>query len=260
MGKIYIIFLVLGINALNVSAKLNICLHLWNEVEGNSQSDTNLLNSNDPIFVKDFPLSFNHSALRLDGDFKNISIWNMTYTTSTYLQNGQFINLTFPNISLVGDYYSMKGRIGDLFDIWGEGDFWCYLYDFSVSFSILPLDLNTTDFCVPVSIDVDLQKIQIHFNNLMDGTDVGDLFNKGFCTIIPEIIRGVWQEIKEANDAKIEEVCDGGSRLLTQVTTSGSGLDGYQEALKNSITSFINETVLRISCIFKDVEKDKFKA
>lgn len=40
----------------------------------------------------------------------------------------------------------------------------------------------------------------------MDGTDVGDLFNKGFCTIIPEIIRGVWQEIKEANDAKIEEV------------------------------------------------------
>lgn len=47
----------------------------------------------------------------------------------------QLFNLTFKNISMVGEY-NMTGNIGDLFDIWGAGHFWY------VSYKVLERFLN----------------------------------------------------------------------------------------------------------------------
>ncbi|CAG9853990.1 unnamed protein product [Phyllotreta striolata] len=199
----FVLLFLVGLHLLLVNAKLNLCLKKKIDLPM-PQGDVLPKNSADPIFISNVSLTFNHPAIRLNAEFKNVSIWNTSYVVNTFFQNNQLVNLTFPNISLVGDYYSMKGNIGQLFDIFGEGDFWCYLTNFSVSFSILSLNLNTTDFCVPVSLDVDLQKANIHFNNLMDDPELCDLFNEGFCSLMPDIVKDVWEEAKEANDPWLE--------------------------------------------------------
>jgi len=142
---------------------------------------------------------------------KNLTVSNLNITTKTILQlqNDQLklVNLTFTNVTFEADYYNLTGNIGQLFDVFGQGNFWAKAYDFSISFSILAINLNTTDLCIPVSVDVDLQKIDVNFANIMNNDpELCPLFNAAFCAILPDIIRGVWQEVKDGNEARLEKI------------------------------------------------------
>ncbi|XP_056631180.1 uncharacterized protein LOC130441489 [Diorhabda sublineata] len=188
-----ILFLILAY-VLLADAALNLCYNY---------RKTSLKNNNDPDFYVDkLDIDIDHPAAWVKGELTNLSIWfEEPIATANF---GQLFNFTYPNLTVLANY-DITGNIGDLFDIYGSGDCKIQMFNFSLSLNILEININQTTICIKVVVDVDVQQTPIEFYNFMDGAELQDLFNRAMKSIVPDIIKIVWEEIRAANEPEIED-------------------------------------------------------
>ncbi|XP_050510906.1 uncharacterized protein LOC114324955 isoform X3 [Diabrotica virgifera virgifera] len=197
--KSYIIILLICLtNALLVTSSINICYRYKDKALKDNDDDTTYF-----FQVPKYDANISHPAIRLDAHFKNLSIW-IGHSHNAVFEIPQILNVTFPNITVIGEY-NMSGNIGELFDIFGDGDFALSLLNFSVAFSIIEVDVNTTSFCTRVSLDVDVQSVPVEFHGLMGDQELEDLFNKAFVAMFPEVIKDMWRRAQNENEPGIEK-------------------------------------------------------
>ncbi|KAL1512462.1 hypothetical protein ABEB36_002049 [Hypothenemus hampei] len=175
-----------------------------------------------PMEFSQFPLSsdftsynfsLKHPAITISGNFYNGSL-SVTQAIIRYFtiasQRFELFNLTFPNIYINGSY-DINGFIGTnvSFDIYGKGDsFFINLTNLSVAL-IIGLEVNSTSFCIPLTIDVDLKDCQSHFKDLMNGDkEMDPLFNRLIPTLIPDSIKIIYREYADWADPYIQQIID----------------------------------------------------
>ncbi|XP_072376253.1 uncharacterized protein [Diabrotica undecimpunctata] len=196
--KSCIFLLICLTNVILVTSSINICYRYVDKALKETDDD--------PYFfqVDKYDTYLVHPAITLDAHFKNLSIW-ISHPHNAILENLQILNVTFPNITVMGEY-NMSGNIGELFDIFGNGDFSLSLLDFSLAISITEFDVNTTSICTRVSIDVDVQSVPVEFHGLMGDQELEDLFNKAFVAMFPEVVKDLWRRAQNESEPMIEKL------------------------------------------------------
>ncbi|KAJ8955061.1 hypothetical protein NQ314_006941 [Rhamnusium bicolor] len=119
---------------------------------------------------------FHHPALSAKGEINNVTVSNLDdyelkfFNDVNITENKiKVFNLTFHNILAAGEY-KLRGNIGDLFDIFGEGHFW--------------------------------------FLNLMNDDELEELFNNAIVALASEIVDVLWLEFKDAVDGPLQQWID----------------------------------------------------
>jgi hypothetical protein len=100
---------------------------------------------NKPNFDLDhIDLDINHPAIRIQGALDNVLIYNLHDFIVCFLENLELnatshtykfdvFNLTFKNVRVEGEY-NITGDLGDIFDLFGDGNFW---YTFKINLILL---------------------------------------------------------------------------------------------------------------------------
>ncbi|KAG5885185.1 hypothetical protein JTB14_036493 [Gonioctena quinquepunctata] len=197
-----LIFLVLFLQIFKARGSINICWNVFKHDSSHVQTGADL-EYKESNFVDHFVLNFTHPAISIYAILDNLTLSNLTNLQPSINKDNQILNLTFPNITIEG-VYDLKGNIGDLFDIFGNGTFWMHLLNFSIGVTIEPY-LKGFSVCANTTVNIDLQQFQIQLNDFMADEELGELMNKAFCSIVPEILRVLWEEEKEDKDEEIEK-------------------------------------------------------
>ncbi|XP_076259759.1 uncharacterized protein LOC143196058 [Rhynchophorus ferrugineus] len=243
----------LAVNYFTLTAgEVNFCLKLDSSLSNDetTESISNLFQGahNDilDIFGEDensftydsYHLHFSHPAITIDANFSE----GIVSVSKPYIQEFSFkpegfeiINITINNFYADGNYI-LNGFIGDhLFDIYGDGKFSINFTDLSVA-AFTGLKINSSDFCLPFTLNIDMRKCSNNLENLMNGEEeLEPLINRIFERLIPEAAVVIWREIADASDSYIQSVID--DLLKGSISTSLVKVLTFIVNNKNKITS-----------------------
>ncbi|KAJ3628327.1 hypothetical protein MTP99_015640 [Tenebrio molitor] len=170
---------------------------------------------NKPNFDLDhIDLDINHPAIRIQGALDNVLIYNLHDFIVCFLENLELnatshtykfdvFNLTFKNVRVEGEY-NITGDLGDIFDLFGDGNFWVELRNFSIAMTDFTFNVGD-EICFPINIDIYLAEMGNHFFNFMDDDELEKLFNDVITSIAPESLGIIWEEMKEIFDKPLED-------------------------------------------------------
>jgi len=164
----------------------------------------------DPLRIERIDFDIVHEAATLKGNVRNVTVRRISKFIIDDLQfkdlgNWLFrldLNLTFP-LLLIDGKYKVNGLIGDTFKIFGDGNFWLKVSNFSIGTSTLLKFESIRPRVVGMNIDVKLRKLQNKFENLMNDEEVGALFNKAISKMAPEAVDILWPELKQPIQKKV---------------------------------------------------------
>lgn len=207
------LFLVLQVQA----KKLKICIptipKTSNEVAGISFDKTfaELKEINDEI---NFPGTFS-TAFKLENIISaNISVSNITISgmkdiTICLSPNvNEPVNITMNSLRIQGGNYELQGTVSDCLNIYGgNGSFQMDSTKFSIAatnlFPSLPMN------CFTFNLKAKLQKMKVHFENIMDGDALLQaLLNAVIGDIFPDIIDFYWPTIYDTIEPYIQKIID----------------------------------------------------
>ncbi|XP_044258471.1 uncharacterized protein LOC123007306 [Tribolium madens] len=164
------------------------------------------------LHIEHLDVNISHPAIRVLGTLDDLDLYHFHEFDICFLENiflnlsyYQFdvFNLTFRNLRIEGKY-NITGDIGDFFDIYGVGDFWIELLNFSIAMTNFSINV-TDEICLPVNIDINLQQVKNHFDKFMDDPDLEKLFNDAIMDILPETFNILWAEMKDIFDKPLED-------------------------------------------------------
>lgn len=208
------LFLVLQVQA----KKLKICLpkssKTLNEVAGISFDKTFAelkKEINDEI---NFPGTFSTDFKLENVISANVSVSNITISGITNITICLFphllepVNITMNSLKIQGSNYKLQGTVSDLFDIYGgNGSFQMDLTQFSIAATGLLPSLPWG--CVTVNLGAKLQKMKVHFENIMDGDELlQPTLNAVIGDIFPDIIDYYWPTIYDTIEPYIQKIID----------------------------------------------------
>ncbi|KAF2893581.1 hypothetical protein ILUMI_12588, partial [Ignelater luminosus] len=108
------------------------------------------------------------------------------------------LNITFPRIDVNGKY-GISGEISRMINIHGNGPFWLKLRGLSIgAIAQFSHDMShdPPNYISAMRIGIKLKKINNNFSNLMNGTELGQLFNEVVSKVAPEALDMLWPEIE----------------------------------------------------------------
>ncbi|KYB29377.1 hypothetical protein TcasGA2_TC032224 [Tribolium castaneum] len=203
-------------------ATVNICIPLHSSSAEVSTPDDLFKEIKDEIVAKTsnksnlhlehLDVDVSHPAISLYGTMDDLDLYHFHEFDICFLENlflnlsyYQFdvFNLTFRNLRVEGKY-NLTGDIGDLFDIYGVGDFWMELRNFSIAMTNFSINV-TDEICIPVNIDINLQEVRNQFDNFMEDPDLEILLNGTMMNILPESFSIFWAEMKAIFDKPLED-------------------------------------------------------
>ncbi|XP_063926178.1 uncharacterized protein LOC135139775 [Zophobas morio] len=191
--------------------------------------------------IEHVDLNITHPAIRLVGPIDDVKIYNLLDFRICFLENiipdpGHYqfdvFNLTFHNVRVEG-VYNVTGDLADIFDVYGDGNFWVELHNLSLAMVNCTINITSDGICLPVNLEIDLQEIRNHFSGLMGDDELEDLFNRVVTDIVPEALKIVWRELEDMFDAALQdEIQDiinaifGGGFPASLVTTFNDAQNG----------------------------------
>jgi len=221
MKKVALVIFQLSAILLAVEGTINVCVPL-NSVNSQDEISTNTLleeiktdikakfsDNNHVIDVGHIDLDLTHPAIRVNGTLDNVLLSNLFEYNMCLLDidlattKFTVFNLTFNHIKVKGNY-DITGNIGDLFDIFGTGDFWIKMMNFSIAMTHFNLSIGE-EICFPINIDMDLVGMKNNFKGLMNDAELEELFNDAIKAIAPECLAIIWSEIKDIFDGPLEK-------------------------------------------------------
>ncbi|XP_015601326.1 uncharacterized protein LOC107270648 isoform X2 [Cephus cinctus] len=153
----------------------------------------------DPLFISHYDLDTHNEEIGdVSGFIHNVTVrgastFIVDYASLSLIGPMVTLNLTVPQLYVVG-YYNIKGRIGNMFDIYGNGPFTATIYNTKIYLHTV-LGYSRGLYMKSFDLDFSIESINMDLRNFMRNKKYGKVMNEVLEEMAPKALEIIKPEI-----------------------------------------------------------------